>query len=163
MSDDETASTQTTHAHTNAMCALDYLIHPCCKAGVSCVVFCLCYRELEGSITHLEEGVLSAEDEILRLQGAVSDLAADRDAADERARLNEEAAAREIEDLREAQTEMHERHVKELKDIRARVRRAVEAKEKERADLAERLHAAEQKMAETDAVLQRAKLDIGTL
>ena len=55
------------------------------------------------------------------------------------------------------------RHVNELSEIRTRVKRAIEAKESERAELARRLMLAEGRLAETEAVLQRAKLDIGAL
>ena len=58
---------------------------------------------------------------------------------------------------------VQERHVAELQEIRVRVRRAVDAKEKERLELAKRLEEAERRIAETEAVLEKAHLDIGAL
>lgn len=60
--------------------------------------------EMERSIVDLEGAVVGAEDEIIRLQAAVADLAADREAADQRALLEHEAASAEVEELRETTT-----------------------------------------------------------
>lgn len=63
-------------------------------------------KEQENSIAGLENAVVGAEDEIMRLQAAVADLAADRESADRRALLQQEAASAEVEQLRTTTTEL---------------------------------------------------------
>jgi hypothetical protein len=109
---------------------------------------------LQGQLQEGEERVAGVEEALARLHGALQLVGQAESAAAAEARRDAEAAGREL-------AEVKARHVTELSEINARVRRVVQVKEAERLRLAELLQestARERAMEKTlNAQAQQAK------